>query len=216
MISAQQLWRKAPALRSGLVAVGLAVLVAGCSAQPQPNASPETLAQVAYRGDPTPSLTLYTMVNNRTGQGGHASLMINASERIIFDPAGSFYADIVPERNDVLYGITPAVEKAYRGSHARSTHHVVVQRLEVTPEQAEVAYQLAVNNGRVPGAYCANATASILKQVPGLEDIQVTFYPVKLSDQFGQIPGVETNRYFENDSADLQEGLARNNALLNG
>ncbi len=156
------------------------------------------------------------MVNNRTGQGGHTSLMINASQRVIFDPAGSFYADVVPERDDVLYGITPGVEKAYRGGHARSTFHVVIQTLEVTPEQAELAYQLAVTNGRVPGVYCAKSTAALLARVPGFEQIDQTFYPVKLSQSFGSMPGVVTEKYYENDSEDLQQGLAQGNAALNG
>jgi len=205
-------------LSAGLrfAALGLAVAaLTACAAQQQPNADDATLERVAYRHNGPPALTLYTMINNRTGKGAHTSLMVNASERVIFDPAGSFYADVVPERDDVLFGITPGVEKAYRGSHARSTHHVVVQRLEVTPEQAQRAYQLVRANGRVPGAFCANATASILKQVPGLESLNVTFYPGNLSEQFGALPGVTTERYRENDSADLQEGLAKNNAALN-
>lgn len=189
------------------------LLVAGC-AEKQSNADTETVAAVSYR-DPGPStLTLYTMVNNRTGKGGHTSLMINASERVIFDPAGSFKSPVVPERDDVLFGITPGVELAYRGSHARSTFHVVVQTAQVTPEQAEIAYRLALKNGPVPGVYCANATSSLLKQVPGFENIDVTFYPTRLEQQFGSLPGVETRRYFENDSADLEEGIARNNARL--
>lgn len=189
--------------------------VAACARQqPQPNATDETIAAVSYR-DPGPNtLTLYTMVNNRTGAGGHSSLMINASQRVIFDPAGSFYADIVPERNDVLFGITPAVERAYRSSHARSTHHVVVQTVEVTPEQAETAYQLALRAGPVPGAYCTNATSRLLQQVPGFEGIEVTFYPTKLEDQFDRLPGVRVEKLYENDSGDLQEGLAKNNAQL--
>lgn len=189
------------------------LLVAGCATN-QPYADSETIASVSYRSPEPPSLTLYTMVNNRTGQGGHSSLMINASERVIFDPAGSFKSPVVPERNDVLFGITPGVELAYRGSHARSTFHVVVQTLEVTPEQAEIAYQLALNNGPVPGVYCANATSSLLKKVPGLEAIDVTFYPTRLEQQFGRVPGVVTRRYYENDSPDLDKGIAANNARL--
>lgn len=188
--------------------------LAGCAAPQQPNADAETLARAAYRHSGPPALTLYTMINNRTGRGGHASLMINASERVIFDPAGSFYASVVPERNDVLFGITPAVEKAYRGAHARSTFHVVVQRVEVTPEQAQKAYQLAVTNGRVPGAYCAQATIGILQQIPGFESIDRTFYPEKLAEQFGQLPGVRTERYYENDSGDLQAGISGANVAL--
>ncbi|WP_406648381.1 hypothetical protein QEZ52_04990 [Aliisedimentitalea scapharcae] len=198
-----------------LILGAVCLALGACTRPQQPNADDATIAAVSYR-DPGPAtLTLYTMVNNRSGQGAHASLMINASERVIFDPAGSFKADIIPERNDVLFGITPAAEKAYRGSHARETHHVVVQTLEVTPEQAQIAYNLALRAGPVAGAYCANSTATILKQVPGLESINVTFYPVKLADQFGTLPGAVTKKYYENDSADLQEGLAQNNAILN-
>ncbi|MEX0301803.1 MAG: hypothetical protein AB3N24_05220 [Leisingera sp.] len=201
-------------MRSLLCLGAMMLALAGCSAPQQPNADAETLERVAYRHPGPPALTLYTMINNRTGKGGHTSLMINASERVIFDPAGSFYASVVPERDDVIHGITPAVEKAYRGAHARSTYHVVIQRIEVTPEQAQKAYQLAVSNGRVPGAFCAQATIGILQQVPGFESLDRTFYPEKLSAQFGQLPGVATERYYENDSADLQDGLVRSDAAL--
>ncbi|MEP2718831.1 hypothetical protein [Pseudophaeobacter sp.] len=190
------------------------VALAGCAAQKKPNADAATLAAASYTHNGPPALTLFTMVNNRTGAGGHTSLMINASERVIFDPAGSFYADVVPERNDVLFGITPGVVLAYRGSHARSTHHVVMQRLEVTAEQAQMAYELALGTGRVPGAYCANSTSSILSKLPGFEDLKVTFYPVKLQEQFETIPGVVTTKYYEDDDADLQKALAEGNVVL--
>ncbi len=197
---------------------GLALLMlvlAGCVGDQPPNADPARLAAVAYRDPGPPKLTLYTMVNNRTGSGGHTSLMINASERVIFDPAGSFRADVVPERNDVLFGITPAVEQAYRGSHARSTFHVLVQEIEVTREQAEIAYRLALANGAVPGAFCTSATSRLLQRVPGFASIGTALFPTRLSAQFEALAGVRSSRYYENDSADLQDGLARNNAILN-
>ncbi|WP_170391808.1 hypothetical protein [Ruegeria arenilitoris] len=198
-----------------LIACLLAVTVAGCATSQRPQADQSEIVARSYR-DPGPStLTLYTMINTRTGSGAHTSLMISASERVIFDPAGSFRADVVPIKDDVLYGITPAVERAYRSSHARETHYARIQTIQVTPQQAEIAYQLAKQSGPVAGAYCANSTARLLQQVPGFEQIQTTFYPVKLSDQFGQIPGVVTTEYRENDSADLQAGLAANNAALN-
>ncbi|WP_170440261.1 hypothetical protein [Ruegeria arenilitoris] len=198
-----------------LIACLLAVTVAGCATSQRPQADQSEIVARSYR-DPGPStLTLYTMINTRTGSGAHTSLMISASERVIFDPAGSFRADVVPIKDDVLYGITPAVERAYRSSHARETHYARIQTIQVTSQQAEIAYQLAKQSGPVAGAYCANSTARLLQQVPGFEQIQTTFYPVKLSDQFGQLPGVVTTEYRENDSADLQAGLAANNAALN-
>ncbi|WP_171234978.1 hypothetical protein [Ruegeria sp. HKCCA6837] len=198
-----------------LIACLLVATVAGCAGSNRPQADQAEIVSRSY-SDPGPStLTLYTMINTRTGSGAHTSLMIGASERVIFDPAGSFRADVVPLRNDVLYGITPAVERAYRSSHARESHYARIQTLIVTPQQAEIAYQLAKQSGPVSSAFCANSTARLLQQVPGFEQIDVTFSPVKLSDQFGQITGVVTQEYRENDDADLQKGLAANNALLN-
>ena len=202
-------------MRTPILILALCAALAGCAAPQRPDADPEAIARVAYRDAGQPSMTLITVVNNRTGQGGHTGLMINASERIIFDPAGSFYADVVPERQDVLYGITPGVFQAYRSAHARSTFHVVTQEIQLTPEQAQIAYQLATSNGRVSGAFCSNATSSLLKQIPGFESIDVTFYPVKLQEQFAQLPGVVTDKYYEDDSDDLKAGLAAGNATLN-
>ncbi len=198
-----------------LIACLLVATVAGCAGSNRPQADQAEVVSRSYR-DPGPStLTLYTMINTRTGSGAHTSLMISGSERVIFDPAGSFRADVVPMKDDVLYGITPAVERAYRSSHARETHYARIQTIQVTPQQAEIALQLAKQSGPVAGAFCTNSTSQLLKQVPGFEQIDVTFYPVNLSDQFAQIPGVVTEEYRESDDADLQKGLAANNARLN-
>lgn len=192
----------------------LGFAVAGCATR-QPFADDATIAAVSYRDSGPSSLTLYTMVNNRTGAGGHSSILINASERVIFDPAGSFHADIVPERNDVLFGITPAVEQAYRSAHARSTFHVVSQTIDLTPAQAETAYRLALNNGAVPGAFCTSATSNLLRRVPGFEGIRPSLSPTRLQREFAKLPGVRTETYYEGDSDDLQAGIALNNAKLN-
>ncbi|MEX0282623.1 MAG: hypothetical protein AB3N13_15685 [Arenibacterium sp.] len=199
--------------RLGLALACLSALAA-CATK-QPFADDAAIAAVSYRDAPYTAITLYTMVNNRTGSGGHSAIRIDASESIIFDPAGSFEADIVPERNDVLFGISPRVEQAYRSAHARSTFHVVSQTVRVTPEQAEVAYRLALSKGAVPGAFCANATSGILRQVPGFESIRSTFYPTNLQKQFSQIPGVVTDKYYEGDSEELKAGIAESNATLN-
>ncbi|MGR3622706.1 hypothetical protein [Pseudophaeobacter sp.] len=193
-----------------------AALLAGCSENKKPNADAQTLAAASYSHNGPPALTLITVINNRTGNGGHTGLMVNASERVIFDPAGSFYADVVPERDDVLYGITPGVAKAYSSAHARSAWHVMTQRIEVTPAQAQRAYELVVSNGRVPGAYCARSTSALLAQIPGFETIEHTFYPVKLAEQLAQFPGVVTETYYEDDEDDLQKALAEGNEALNG
>ena len=130
-----------------LCGLGILLLALSGCATGTPNADPATIAAVSYR-DPGPKfMTLYTMVNNRSGSGAHSGLVIASSETILFDPAGSFYLEGIPERNDVLYGINPGIEWAYKSAHARVSHHVVVQTVQLTPQQAAVAYQFAVQNG---------------------------------------------------------------------
>ncbi|WP_299830331.1 hypothetical protein [uncultured Roseobacter sp.] len=187
----------------------LAVLatLTGCAVSSAFEASPEEIAAKAYVPNGPPKLTIFTMVNNETGHGGHTALMVSGSQQVIFDPAGSFQHELVAERGDVLYGISPAWVQAYKSAHARSTHHVVSQEIVVTPEQAERALQLVRQNGAVAGAFCTNSTSSILRQVPGFEDIQVTFYPIKFMNQIEARPDVVTDRYFENDAGDVRDGI---------
>ena len=185
-----------------LVGCGAAALV-GCGAPNVTTAPPEAVARAAYRHDGPPALTLYTMINNRTGAGAHTSLMINTPEqRVIFDPAGSVRHRLLTEHNDVLYGITPRIEDFYARAHARATFHAIIQRREVTAEAARRAFSLAVANGPVAQAQCALVTSGILRQVPGFESIRSTWFPKALSDQFGALPGTTTRRLFENDSDD--------------
>ena len=67
--------------------------------------------------------------------------------------------------------------------------------------------RLVQANGSVPGAYCANATTNILRQVPGFDDIEPTFYPVKFMDQIAMRPGVTTTRHYENDNGDVIDAV---------
>ncbi len=192
------------------LAAGLALsLLAGCASDTSPNdASLEEVSRAVYRHDGPPALTLYTMINNRSGAGAHTSLMVNGSQRVIFDPAGSVRHSAVPERGDVLYGITPRIEDFYARAHARETFHVVIQRIEVSPEVAEKALQLVTTNGPVAQSRCTASTAAILRQLPGFESISGTWFPKNLSDQFGQLPGVTETKLFESDSDDKQKAIA--------
>ena len=171
-------------------------------------ATPEKIAAVAYRDEGSAKLTVITMVNNRTGSGGHTALMMTCPQRVLFDPAGSFRTDDVPEKGDVLYGITPQVFSMYKSSHARATHHIVTQEIEVTAEQARIAYQLATQNGPVPGAFCTSATTSILSQVPGFEWVNKTYFPVTLQKQIETYSGVNTEKYYEDDEGNVVDAVA--------
>lgn len=198
---------------------GLAMLaLAGCGAgaDMRPDASSEVISSASYRHEGPTALTLYTMINNRSGAGAHTSLMINGSQRVIFDPAGTVRLRAVPERDDVLYGITPGVADFYARAHARKTYHVVIQTIEVPPEVAERALRLAVANGPVASAQCALSTAAILRQLPGFESVGSTWFPKRLMDDFEKLPGVTTTRIFENDDDDKAVAIAQYEQALIG
>ena len=126
-------------------------------------------------------ISLYTMVNNESGAVAHSALVINASQRVIFDPAGTIKHDVFIEQDDVLYGATPSVLEFYTRAHARKTHHVVMQDLDVSPEIAERALQLVRKNGPVTSVFCASSSSAILRQIPGFEGIGQTMFPNRLA-----------------------------------
>ena len=185
----------------------VAALLVGC-AEKGKESTPQQIAAAVYRPSSPPSMTLFTMVNNRTGAGAHSALLINASQSVLFDPAGSFEHERVPERGDVLYGMSPSWVRSYKSAHARETYHVVSQEIPVSVAQAERALQLVQSNGAVPSAMCANATSGVLRQIPGFQGIRQGFYPLKLMEQIRQMPDVTTTRLFENDDGGVRDGVA--------
>lgn len=188
----------------------LVASVSACAPAPSPSQSmPDAeIAQAVYRHDGPPALTLYTMVNNSNGSGAHTSLMINGSQRLIFDPAGSFRHPRIASKNDIIYGVTPMMEDTYTRFHARETFHVVVQEVQVSPAVAEDMLRRVVAMGPVPRAQCALATSTVLSEVPGLGgDIRKTWFPNQLAEQFGRLPGAKTTRLYEYDDADRFKAL---------
>ena len=192
-------------MRAWMIAIAAVLALAGCAAE-SVWAPDEAVTRAAYHHDGPPRLTLFTMLNNHSDAGAHTSLMINGSQRVIFDPAGSFKHETIPERNDVLYGITPPVEDVYTRYHARKTYRVRIQRLDVSPEQAERAIALVKAYGPVPSAQCALSTSRILAELyPG--QVHSSWLPRKTSDEFGAIPGVTTEELYEYDDDDNSKVL---------
>lgn len=170
-------------------------------------ASDEDVARSAYTHDGPPRLTLFTMIGNEKGEGAHTSLLINGSQRIAFDPAGSFRHDNIVSRHDVVFGMTPFLVDYYTRFHARETYHVVVQKLDVSPEVAEMALQKALAYGPVSQAHCANSTSDILNDLPGFEGIKQTYYPKRLMNDFAEM-GATYDRLYEYDDDDKSKVLA--------
>ncbi|MEM8730994.1 MAG: hypothetical protein AAGF79_13865 [Pseudomonadota bacterium] len=194
-------------MRRVLIVGLLLAAVSGCTAL-APYASDEEIAAVAFRNSGQSSITVLTVINTTSGSGSHSALLIDGPQRIIFDPAGSFQYDLIPERNDVLFGITPRAEQIYKSSHASEQRYIQIQKIALTDAQAQVAYQTALNWGASPAAYCTQATSGVLRSIPGFEAIQPTWYPRQLAEQVSRIPGVQQEIYSEGDSASLQEAVA--------
>jgi hypothetical protein len=176
------------------------IALLGLAACAQPKSAPqEQIDAVRYVEGPPTYITLYTVVNKSTGSGAHSAILVNASERVIFDPAGTWYHPKLPERNDVTFGMNDKALAFYIDYHTRVTYDTIEQKVYVSPEVAEMVLQRVMAYWAVGKAMCTNATSSILRGVPGFESLPQTFYPKKLSKEFGKLPGVTTRVITDND-----------------
>ncbi len=191
-------------LRAVLALLAL-VTLAACGAEPK--WAPDEQVQAArYVHDGPNEVTLFTVINNRSGSGAHSGLMINDSERIMFDPAGTWNHPRVPERNDVHFGITPRIVNFYIDYHARETYRVVEQTVAVSPGVAALLVQRVKAYGAVPKAQCTTAISSVLRGVPGFESLPRTPFPKRLMEAFEDLPGVRSRTIYDED-ADKNHGV---------
>ena len=195
------------------VIFGLPLALAGCGAE-SVRAPQDSIARVAYRHPGPPVLTLYTCLNNDTLNGAHTGLLINASQRVIFDPAGSFRHPDVVENDDLLYGATPTVEAAYTGFQTMEGYHLVKQHIPVTAEVAEATFAAARSAGPVGKSYCTRATAKLLQSVPGLEGLRISWFPDNLMRQMAAIPGITSEFLYPNQDPYRPAAEAAYRAML--
>ena len=179
--------------------------LAACGAEPK-WAPQEQVDAVRFVSDEPPSITLYTVVNKRTGSGAHSAILVNASERVIFDPAGTWYHQKLPERNDVTFGMNDKALAFYIDYHTRKTYDTIEQKIYVSPGTAELVLERVKANGAVAKGFCTIGTSSVLRGVPGFESLPQTFFPKVLSRAFGKMPGV-TTRVIVDDDDDNNYGV---------
>lgn len=160
----------------------------------------EAVDRARYSSSNAPTLTLFTVINVKSGNGGHSALLVDApSERVLFDPAGSFNHPRLPERNDVIHGMSDPAVDFYIDYHSRTSWRVIKQDLVVPAGVAEQALRLVKENGAVPQAYCANSISNLLRQLPGFDSIRSTMFPENLMKQFSDFQGVQRSEYHDND-----------------
>lgn len=171
--------------------------------------SDEAVRAARFVSSEPPSITLFTVIGIPRGEGGHSALMINGSQRVIFDPAGSWNHPYIPERNDVLYGITDNFKNFYIDYHARETYWVGEDTVFVSREVADLAIRRAEAYGPVNQSFCAVATGRVLSGVPGFEASPTGFSPNKLRSWFLTLPGVQSKRHMDGDPANNHNVLLR-------
>ena len=179
------------------------LFLAACGGPAEPIWAPDAdVARARYVSNEPPSITLYTVLSTKNGSGAHAGLLINGSQRVMFDPAGTWHHPRLPERNDVHFGMSPLMVDFYIDYHARETFNMVEQTIIVSPEVAELAMRRAMEYGAVPKAHCTLATSSILRGVPGFEGLPSTWFPKNLMEAFEKLPNVKSRLITDNDTND--------------
>ncbi|MRX49775.1 hypothetical protein GI374_04775 [Paracoccus sp. S-4012] len=174
----------------------------------------EAVRAARFVSDAPPSVTLLTVIGIPRGEGAHSGLMINGSQRVIYDPAGSWQHPHIPERNDVLYGITDNFKAFYLDYHARETYWVAEDSIPVTREIADAMIRSAEAQGAGSQGFCARDTATVLRRVPGFEGAPSTLAPLKLRNWFLSLPGVTSRRHMDGDPANNHDVLLRQHGQL--
>jgi hypothetical protein len=178
----------------GLIAI---LALAGCEFY-RP-ASPDAITRARYVSDTPASVTLVSMVNKDSGRSAHAGLLINGSQQVLYDPAGTFTHPDLPRRSDVHYGMTPRFVDYYERYHARFDYYVEVQTVPVSRAEADQIIANAEANGKAMKLTCALAVADVLQPVPDFADVPHSFYPEALRANFAAREGVRVTYIYDSD-----------------
>jgi len=116
-------------MRRAHIAVLAALALAGCEIYTP--ATPGAIAAASYKSPEPPSVTLMSMVNESSGRSEHAALLINGSQRVLYDPAGTFTHPDLPRAGDVHYGMTPRFVDYYERYHARFGYFVEADEVPI-------------------------------------------------------------------------------------
>ena len=178
--------------------LGVSLFITGCAGN-SGSALPEEISAAAAHLPAPSSISVITMVNAKSEFGEHSALLINGSQQIIYDPAGTFRHSQLPRRDDVVYGITPRYADYYNSYHARFGYYVKVQTLEISRAQADAMIAAAQARGHVPKLFCATAISDVLNDFPQFADIPVTFFPGAIMKRVAQIDAINTVIIREDD-----------------
>jgi len=159
-------------------------------------ASQEPLAYTPYVAEGPATITLITSINGRSNSGAHSALVINGSERVLYDPAGSWALmdGMAPERDDMHFGMFPAALDNYIAFQSNGIFYATEQTIIVPLAVADQAIAAAKAQGSTPKALCGNSVSTVLSKLPGFESLSVAYLPKAISREFAKLPGVVETR----------------------
>ena len=185
-------------LRRALAGLFVALALSGCEIYRE--AEIEEVAQARYVSNTPPSITLLSMVNAQNGRSAHAALLINGSEQVLYDPAGTFQHPDLPRRGDIHYGVTPRYLDYYERYHARFSHYVHAQEVQVSMSTANQVLANAEALGRTPKMLCAGSVTGAVRPVAPFTEVRGSLFPERVRRDFAAIPGVRDRYVREADS----------------
>lgn len=162
--------------------------------------TPQAISAARFSSAEAPYVALLTMIDRDSGQGAHSAILVNGSQVAMYDPAGTFGVDGVPENGDVLYGITPRILNAYEFFHARATTSFLEQKVPVSREMADAVIARMEVQGPSPKFLCAINTAEILRPFAPFSDVPRSIHPTRLMEAFDRIPGTLRREVFDDDT----------------
>ena len=194
------IFSKAKPMQFFVLGFSLLYLV-GCSTLPDLDPV-TTIKTPGYRHPGGATVTLVSVVSKRSASAGHSALIVNGTQRIIFDPAGSLFHKSLKFQGDVIYDANPSVVDGYIDYHTRNTHDTVVQTVDVADAVAEDLLKRLLSRGYVWKSFCAQSSSTLLRATPGFENIWPTFSPQKLMNNFGKLEDVRLARFSQPGDVD--------------
>ena len=104
-------------------------------------------------------------------------LLINGSQQVLYDPAGTFTHPDLPRRGDIHYGMTPRFVDYYERYHARFDYFVEAQKVPVSRAAADQLIANAQAQGQAMKMTCALDVADVLQPVPPFQDVPQELLP---------------------------------------
>ena len=189
--------RGGSALRGLVLGLAATACLAGCEIYTP--ATPDQIAAARYVSPEPPSVTLMSMVNEKSGKSEHAGILINGSQQVLYDPAGTFTHPDLPRAGDIHYGMTPRYVDYYERYHARFDYFVEAQKVPVSRAAADQLIANAQAEGQRMKMTCSLAAADVLRPVPPFTGVRYSLFPEALRRDFEKIPGVTDSYVYEND-----------------